>query len=109
MDELTGGRRARLSVTSAPDGSGLQVDLDGELDIASLPEVAAQLDALLAREPQPVHLDLAGLQFLDSSGVTVLIRIANHFAPVTAGNATPVVARVVQVLGLADRFGLDGR
>jgi anti-sigma B factor antagonist len=109
MDQLSGTPRARLTVTTGPDGSGLRVGLDGELDIASLPDVAAPLDALLAREPQPVHLDLAGLQFLDSSGVTVLIRIANHFAPVTAGNATPVVARVVQVLGLADRFGLGGR
>ena len=108
MDELTEGPRARLTVTADPARGPLLVRLGGELDIASLPDVAPQLDELLAREPQPVHLDLAGLQFLDSSGVTVLIRIANHFRPVTSGNATPVVARVVQVLGLADRFGLDG-
>jgi anti-sigma B factor antagonist len=108
MDRLTEAPRARLTVTADPDRGALVVALGGELDIASLSDVTPQLDALLAREPQPVHLDLAGLQFMDSSGVTVLIRIANHFAPVTAGNATPVVARVVQVLGLADRFGLGG-
>jgi anti-sigma B factor antagonist len=108
MEGLTEAPRARLTVTADPHRGALLVGLEGELDIASLPDVAAQLDALLAREPQPVHLDLAGLQFMDSSGVTVLIRIANHFEPVTAGNPTPVVARVVQVLGLADRFGLDG-
>ncbi|WP_369131689.1 STAS domain-containing protein [Modestobacter sp. I12A-02662] len=108
MDRLTETPRATLTVTADPDRSALVVGLAGELDIASLPDVAPQLDTLLAREAQPVHLDLAGLQFMDSSGVTVLIRIANHFDPVTAGNASPVVARVVQVLGLADRFGLDG-
>jgi anti-sigma B factor antagonist len=108
MDELTAVPRAQLTVTTGPAGGALLVTLTGELDIASLPDVAPQLEALLARDPQPVHLDLAELEFLDSSGVAVLIRIANRFHPVTAAHATPVVRRVVQVLGLADRVGLDG-
>jgi anti-sigma B factor antagonist len=107
VDELTGAQRARLSVTPDPDSGALLVGLGGELDLASLPEVAPALDVLLARDRQPVHLDLSGLRFLDSSGVTVLIRLANHFSPVTASGATPAVRRVVQVLGLSGRFGLD--
>jgi anti-sigma B factor antagonist len=106
MDELSDAPRARLTVESE-DGAPL-VRLAGELDIAGLPDVSAELDALLARAPGPVTVDLTGLRFLDSSGVTVLIRIANHFRPVAVRGAGPAVRRVVQVLGLAGRFGLEG-
>ena len=104
MDELSDAPRARLTVE---DGAAPLVRLAGELDIAGLPDVAPELDALLARDRGPVTVDLTDLRFLDSSGVTVLIRIANHFRPVTVRGATPTVRRVVQVLGLAGRFGLE--
>jgi anti-anti-sigma factor len=54
-----------------------------------------------------VVVDLTDLRFLDSSGVTVLVRIANHFRPVAIRGAGPSVRRVVQVLGLAGRFDLE--
>jgi anti-sigma B factor antagonist len=108
MDELSEARRARLTVESESADGALLIGLGGELDIAGLPDVAHELEAVLARAPQPVQLDLTDLRFLDSSGVTVLIRIANHFEPVTARGATPAVRRVIQVLGLTGRFGLDG-
>ena len=109
MAELAGRRqrRAQLLVTAAADG-GLRVALAGELDIAGLPDVAADLEAALARAPQPVEIDLSQLEFMDSSGVAVLIRLANRFQPVRTRRATPAVRRVIEVLGLADRLGLDG-
>jgi len=103
--ELTGGPRARLDVSRGPDG-GLVLALTGELDLASLPGVAAPLAELLSREPQPVVLELRDLDFLDSSGIGMLVRIANHFDQVRTRSATEPVRRVIEVLGLADRFGL---
>src|SRR4051812_4299264 len=103
---LTDGRRARLDVSTSP--AGLVVELAGELDLASLPDVTAGVQELLTRDPQPVLLDLGRLQFLDSSGVTLLVRIANHFDDVRTRTAQEPVRRVIQVLGLAGRFGLDG-
>jgi len=104
MDELTG--RARLSVTDRSDGAGLLAAFAGELDIAGLAQVAGPLDDLLARDRQPLRLDLSGLHFLDSTGVTVLIRLANRFDPVESVGATVPVRRVLQVLGLSGRLGL---
>jgi anti-sigma B factor antagonist len=106
MDELNDRPRARLSVTEQPDGR-LVIGLGGELDIASLPDVTPQLDELLGRAPAPVCLGLAELEFLDSSGVTVLVRIANHFDQVQTVQATEPVRRVLEVLGLSYRLGLD--
>jgi anti-anti-sigma factor len=108
VDELTDRPRARLDVSAAPGGDGLVVALAGELDIAGLPDIAASLDGLLSRSPRPVLLDLGGLDFLDSTGVAVLVRIANHFEEVRSRSATDAVRRVIEVLGLAGRLGLDG-
>jgi anti-sigma B factor antagonist len=102
---MTDGPRARLDLTSAPDG--LVIALSGELDLASLPAVAVPMDDVLGRPLQPVVLDLGGLTFLDSSGVAVLVRIANHFGQVRTRAATPPVRRVIEVLGLAERFGME--
>jgi anti-sigma B factor antagonist len=106
MDDVTDRPRARLDVSSTPDGE-LHVELAGELDIATLPDVAGAADRLLALPPQPVVLDLGELRFLDSSGVTLLVRIVNRFGQVRTASATAPVRRVIQVLGLADRLGLD--
>lgn len=108
MDDLTERPRAWLAVSDQPDGAGLVLALGGELDLASLPDVSAQLDALLDSERRPVRLDLADLTFMDSSGVTLLVRIANHAESVRTVHARQPVRRVLEVLGLAGRLGLEG-
>jgi anti-anti-sigma factor len=47
--------------------------LRGELDLADAAIVAAELTAVAAREPR-IIVDLAGLEFIDSSGVAALAR-----------------------------------
>ena len=110
--------RAWIRTAGGADGPGLVVHLGGELDLASVPAVEPGLDALLAAAEdgtgtgggagtQPVVVDVAELDFLDSSGVAVLIRIANHLGPIRLVHANPAVRRVVEVLSLAPRLGLE--
>lgn len=107
MDEVVAGPRAQLAVPAASaDGGWLLVRLAGELDLASLPDVQSELDRLLGLPPQPVRIDVAELSFLDSTGLAVLIRVANHFEAVEVVHAAPVVARVIQALGLGSHLGL---
>ena len=49
------------------------VALRGELDIVDAATVAAALEAVAAREPR-IIVDLAGLEFIDASGVAALSR-----------------------------------
>jgi anti-sigma B factor antagonist len=105
VDEVVAAPRARLDV--AADSRALSARLAGELDLASLPDIRTGLDNLLSRPSQPLQIDLTDLTFLDSSGVAVLIRLANHFVPVQTVQATAAVRRVLDVLGLADWLGLE--
>ena len=109
MDELSDPPRARLEVGDALDGgTEMLVRLGGDLDVAGTTDIAAAVEELLARRPQPVVFDLAGVDFCDSSGIALLIRLTNHFGKVHVRAATPQVHRVIQALGLADWLGLEG-
>ena len=66
---------------SARDGDGhVVLVLRGELDVADAAGVAAALAVVVAREPE-IIVDLAGLEFIDSSGAAALARgrkLARH-------------------------------
>jgi len=49
------------------------VTLCGELDIADSAGVAAAFESAVARQPE-IIVDLAGLEFIDCSGVAALVR-----------------------------------
>lgn len=107
MDDVEQPTRAWLRVeTSPPQGAGVVVELGGEWDVESIATIDADIDNALRQEPQAVVLDLGEVTFIDSSGVAILVRLANHFASVRVGRVSPVVRRIIEVLGLADSFPL---
>jgi anti-anti-sigma factor len=58
-------------------GGGVRLALVGELDLATAPRLEERL-AQLREEGQPVLLDLSRLEFIDSSGLRVVIRAFEH-------------------------------
>jgi anti-sigma B factor antagonist len=85
------------------------VALRGELDILDAAGVAGALTAVTAREPQ-VIVDLAGLDFIDASGLAALVRARKH-ARRAGGDlllAAPQerVLEVLAVTGLLDLFSV---
>ena len=52
----------------------------GELDVATAPQLAAAVDAMLAPLPPAFVVDLTPTTFLDSSGARELLRIARQAA-----------------------------
>lgn len=59
------------------DGNAVVV-LVGELDMDTAPELTRVLEPLLDKGPAEIVLDFSGLTFIDSSGITVLVRSQNH-------------------------------
>jgi anti-anti-sigma factor len=81
------------------------VALCGELDIADAADVAAAFAVVVAREPE-IIVDLAGLKFIDCSGVAALER-GRKLARVAGGElwlAAPqhLVLRMLTLTGMTD-------
>jgi anti-sigma B factor antagonist len=81
------------------------VALRGELDLADAARVAAALAVVVAREPE-IIVDLAGLEFIDSSGLAALAR-GRKLALLADGDLLlaapqPRVRRVLTITRLID-------
>ena len=63
----------RMDLGSAECGGHAVVALRGELDLLYAPAAATALEAIAARQPR-IILDLAGLEFIDVSGIGALER-----------------------------------
>src|SRR5512146_1574660 len=66
-----------MDLDSSESGGHVVVALRGELDLLDAGATAAALEAVAAREPR-IIVDLAGLQFIDASGIAALSRGRRH-------------------------------
>jgi anti-sigma B factor antagonist len=77
------------------------VEVAGELDIASAPELAHALGTL---EPCNVTVDLARVTFVDSSGLRCLLeahqRMRGDGSTLSVRGTSPIVRRTFEVTGL---------
>ncbi len=85
------------------------VALDGELDLVDAAGVAAALVTVATREPE-IIVDLAGLEFIDSSGVAALARgrkLARHAGgDLLLAAPRQQVLRVLAITRLVDEFSV---
>jgi anti-sigma B factor antagonist len=98
---------ASMDLSTRESDGQVVVALRGELDIADAASVAAALVAVAARAPE-IIIDLAGLEFIDASGVAALV-LARVQAQRAGGDlllAAPQdqVLRVLAVVQLAEVF-----
>jgi anti-sigma B factor antagonist len=61
-----------------PRGDATWLLPDGELDVATAPELEAALDAALANGARRIVCDLRGLTFADSTGISRLVVAARR-------------------------------
>jgi anti-sigma B factor antagonist len=99
----------RMGLASGECGGHVVVALRGELDLLYALEVATALGAIAARQPR-IIVDLAGLEFIDASGIAALARGRRH-ARNAGGDlllAAPQrpVRRVLTIIRQADGFAI---
>jgi anti-sigma B factor antagonist len=101
-----------VSLTIATSGTGaVRLTLDGELDLGSVAALRAEVEgAFKAGGVTALTIDLAGVRFLDSTGIAGLIR-ARHLAdayrvPFELVNAQGSVAWVLDVAGVGGYLGV---
>ena len=83
------------------------VALSGEIDISNADEVKAAIDNVTAKRPARVVFDLSKLDYLDSSGIALLLRAAER-CEVEVRHSSPVIARLLRATGVADVLHLPG-
>jgi anti-sigma B factor antagonist len=98
-----------MNLGSSESRGHVVVALYGELDLADAAAVTAALGAVAAREPR-IIVDLAGLEFIDASGVAALSRGRKH-ARNAGGDlllAAPQrqVRRVLAIIWAVDGFAV---
>jgi anti-sigma B factor antagonist/stage II sporulation protein AA (anti-sigma F factor antagonist) len=97
----------RVEVRSDEDATVLAIS--GELDLASSPSLESELERVFATESvQLVILDLAELEFMDSTGLSVLVR-AHQRAGETGRRfgvvkGQPQVQRLLSLTGVSERL-----
>jgi anti-sigma B factor antagonist len=91
--------------------SGALVALTGELDLATAPQLRACLAPLPEAGESQVVLDLSDLDFIDSTGLSVLVmafsRTQAAGCAMVIRNPKPAVVRILEITGLASVFTIS--
>ena len=98
-----GGLSGRLTVDLLSDARGVAVKLDGELDLATVPELDRHLARIEVTEVSRVLIDLSGVTFMDSTGLTAFIAARNRLKgddSIVLTRPRPNVLRVFEITGL---------
>jgi anti-sigma B factor antagonist len=98
----------RVEVRNADDTTVISVS--GELDLASSPALEEELERVAQSDAQLVVVDLRSLEFMDSTGLSVLVR-AHQRAEENGRrlglvNGSQQVQRLLTLTGVADRLTL---
>jgi anti-sigma B factor antagonist len=94
-----------LVLTTGTTRTGLVLTLVGELDHVSAGQFRAAMDAIELASGHVLTIDLAGLSFCDSTGITALIAARNR---IRARGADLILAQVpAPTLRLLQFVGLD--
>ena len=79
------------------------IRLAGELDMTSADDVRAAIDGVLRhRTPERVVFETSGLQFMDSSGIALLLSVAQQVPEVEVRAPSPIVRRLIELTGLEE-------
>ncbi|RSN65213.1 anti-sigma factor antagonist [Amycolatopsis sp. WAC 04182] len=104
IDTEAGQAAPLVVVETARSEDAITVEVAGDIDIATSPRLRAELAKLLADGPGAAVIDMTGVGFCDSSGLSVLVQLNQHceeagidltFAP------SKVLRRAIELTGLS--------
>ena len=97
-----------LSIHSSREGDRHTLTLTGELDMASTPVLEAKASQLVSQGARELVLDLGQLEFIDSSGLTSILRVRSlceeHMCDFALTPGERPVQRLFEVTRLIDKL-----
>jgi anti-sigma B factor antagonist len=101
----------RLTVSGSGDRA--VVSLEGELDLATAPQLREQLVTLAEQADTVIVVDLTNLAFIDSTGLSVLVMALNRSraggGTIVLRNPSQSVMRILEITGLVSVFGIEDK
>jgi anti-anti-sigma factor len=100
--------QSNFSVEVQDGERAILIEVSGELDLASSPELEQELERAVASDVEVLIIDLRRLEFMDSTGLSVLVRA--HQKATQAGKqlavvkGPPQVQRLLSLTGVAERL-----
>ena len=98
----------RVAVQAAE--GGMRIELVGELDVATAPELQRRVDEIASAEGD-AWIDCTELTFADSSGLDTMTRLAKTLRAqnrrLVLTNLRPIVRRAMDVLQITELFELE--
>ncbi|MFJ8913049.1 STAS domain-containing protein [Amycolatopsis sp. NPDC102389] len=103
IDSEAGQAAPLIVVETARSEEAITVEVAGDIDVSTSPRLRTELFDLLADGPRTAVIDMTGVGFCDSSGLSVLVQLNRHcqeagidlsFAP------SKVVRRAIELTGL---------
>jgi anti-anti-sigma factor len=83
------------------------ITLSGELDLSNVDILQTRLQPVLKMRPSVVVFDLGHLRFLDSSGIGLLLEVANQVGTVRLRQPSEIVRQIVKYTGLSEVLPID--
>ena len=93
-----------MTIGTHCEGSALTITLDGRLDTTTAPQLEQALDAALSGMTQ-VTLDCAGLAYISSAGLRVLLKaqkVMNRQGSMKLIHVNETIAEVFDITGFSD-------
>jgi anti-sigma B factor antagonist len=106
--EKVGPQNPRFNSAQSTDSDGSPLlKLRGELDMLSAVNLREIIEELVEYPCDRLVVDLGELDFMDSSGIAVLVYAANSIGTIELRNASPIIRRIIEVTGLSNILKLD--
>lgn len=97
-----------LTVTSRQEGEQTVICVDGEIDVYTAPSLRERLNELVATGHYKLIVDMTGVEFLDSTGLGVLVgglkRVRSHEGSLRLVCDTEKILKVFRITGLTKVF-----
>ncbi len=98
-----------MTITKNQNGSQLDMALEGRLDTATAPQLEAELKQSMDGVTE-LTLDFAGLEYLSSAGLRVLLsaqKVMNQQGSMVIKNVNETIMEIFDVTGFADILTIE--
>jgi anti-sigma B factor antagonist len=106
-----GGAPSDFNVSVTDDGDSTVVAVAGELDVATAPALREELYRVIDRGVTKICVDLADMDFIDSTGLGVLVgalkRVKEREGQLELRSLPPSAQRVFEITGLTQAFRIS--